>query len=170
MLPETLIADNLVRWDNYAPSDGVVSRFTKDDWDSIVSSINTEDEWGRFLEENCHFFRCYTLKRISDEEPLAMVYLVNEDLNWGKVSIHGGGWGATSFLFRGYAVMIRRLLSLEIKVQTHTSLNNTRAIRFNRAIGFVPYRYTDNTVFMWISQRTLTSSKVYKWLYEKWEG
>ena len=83
MLPETLIADNLVRWDNYSPSDGVVSHFTKDDWDSIVSSINTEDEWGRFLEENCHFFRCYTLKRISDEEPLAMVYLVNEDLNWG---------------------------------------------------------------------------------------
>lgn len=82
-----------------------------------------------------------------------------------KDADHGGGWEKPLLYYRGYILMLQHLLEQGIKVRTYCSLSNIAAIRFDRSVGFVPYKYTDNEVFMWINTKRLKSSKLYKYFY-----
>lgn len=92
--------------------------------------------------------------------------LLKEYDNEMIVSIHGGGWSKPLLYYRGYILMLRTLMERGYKVRTYCNHHNTSAIRFSRSVGFIPYRYTDSKVLMWISERTLKNTVLYKRFYK----
>ena len=85
-----------------------------------------------------------------------------EDFDGKVFSIHGGGWENYLLYYRGFMLIIKHMLDHGLKVRTYCQLSNPRAIRFVRSVGFVPYRYSDENVFMWISDKKLKNSVLYK--------
>ena len=162
---EDIIEDDLIKWEPYTEKDVVCARFPLGLWHNIAGDINSDKEWCDFVLNYRNCVRCWILKKKSNNEAIAMIYLFNEEGCWEKVTIHGGAWGPPLMHYRGYILMIKHLLSQGVKVRTYCQLSNTAAIRFDRSVGFVPYRYTEDEVFMWISEKKMRNSKLYKRFY-----
>lgn len=164
---QTVVAsDNIIKWVPYSRYEKICSRFSLDDWLSAVHDIDSDKEWADFLEDS-FFIKCYVLKLCSNNKSIAFVYTIQEDFAGKILSIHGGGWESPLMYYRGYILMIKHLLDKGIKVRTYCQLSNPAAIRFDRSVGFIPYRYTEEEVFMWISHKKLENSKLYQRFYKK---
>ena len=164
--PFLLQNDELLKFRPYQSDDMVFSHFTRQETENIAAGIENDKEWADFLKKYVSYFMCIVPIRKSDNAPIGMAYLINEDLNWKKVSIHGGAWGGSPMLtYRAYIILIKSLLDQGIKVTTTCSISNSKAVRFNRSIGFVKYRSSDDTVWMWINTRRLESTSIYKRLF-----
>ena len=159
-----LLSDKYIRWIQYTKDEKICKRYPPDLWHQAVHDIDSDEEWGEFLSEST-IVKCYVLKLCSNEKSIAFVYTIQEDFDGKVVSIHGGGWEYPIMYYRGYILMIRHLLAKGLKVRTYCQLSNPSAIRFSRSVGFVPYRYTSEEVFMWINHKRLTSTKLYKRFY-----
>ena len=160
------ISDGIIKWVPYHREEKICERYSLDDWHSAVHDIDSDEEWADFLEESL-IVKCYILKLCSNDRSIAFVYTIQEDFAGKVLSIHGGGWENPLMYYRGYILMIRHLLDQGYKVRTYCQLSNDAAIRFDRSVGFVPYRYTDEEIFMWISRKRLENSKLYKRFYTK---
>jgi hypothetical protein len=101
----------------------------------------------------------------SNDKSIAFLYTKQEDFNGKIFSVHGGGWENPLLYYRGYILMIKYLLDQGLKVRTYCQLSNPSAIRFSRSVGFVPYRYSEEEIYMWINLKRLKSSKLYKRFY-----
>ena len=161
-----VIVDDYVKWRPYVSGDILCDRFPLDLWHEIAGDIHSDKEWEDFVLNYGNSIKCWVLERLCKNDPIAFIYAFNEDGNWQKVSIHGGGWGNPLMYYRGYILMIKHLLGQGYKVRTYCQLSNAAAIRFDRSVGFVPYRYTEEEVFMWISHKRLENSKLYKRFYK----
>lgn len=159
------IGDNFVKWIPYTKDEKICKRYPLEEWHRAVHDIDSDEEWASFLSES-RFVRCYVLKLSSNDKSIAFVYTMQEDMNGRVVSIHGGGWENPLMYYRGYILMIKHLLAQGLKVRTYCQLSNPAAIRFSRSVGFIPYRYSESEVFMWISEKRLRSSKLYKRFYK----
>ena len=164
--------DDFVFWDNFSPKDKVFSWFSLEDWHKIVHDLDGDQPWASFLERYPRYYRCYVLRRKQDNESLGFVFIINEDLKWKTVSIHGGAaFGSSVFeRYRGFILMISSLLGAGIKVRTAYSSDNVNAMKFNKSIGFVKYREIDNVIFAWINRNRLISMPIYKRLYGIFEN
>ena len=162
---QDVIEDSFVIWEPYHKDIHLCDRFSVEQWNQIAGDIKSDVEWAEFVGRYVNSVQCWVLKNRATNHPIAFVYLFNEEGYWEKVSIHGGGWEKPLLYFRGYILMLQHLLRQGIKVRTNCSLSNIAAIRFDRSVGFVPYKYTDNEVFMWINTKRLKSSKLYKYFY-----
>lgn len=158
------ISDDYVKWVSYREEEKICERFSLDQWHCAVHDIDSDKEWAIFLSESW-IVKCYVLKLCSNEKSLAFLYTMQEDSQGNVLSVHGGGWENPLMYYRGYILMIKYLLDQGLKVRTYCQLSNPSAIRFSRSVGFVPYRYTEEEVFMWISEKRLKSSKLYKRFY-----
>ena len=163
---DNLTSDGIVKWVPYSREEQICSRFPLDNWHSAVHDIDSDTEWADFLEESL-FVKCYVLKLCANNKSIAFIYTIQEDLTGKILSIHGGGWESPLMYYRGYVLMIKHLLDQGFKVRTYCQLSNSAAIRFDRSVGFVPYRYTEEEVFMWISSERLENSKLYKRFYNE---
>lgn len=159
------VSDLVVKWVPYCRDEKICKRYSLDDWHKAVHDIDSDEEWADFLEQS-YIVKCYVLKLCSNEKSIAFIYTIQEDFAGKKVSIHGGGWENPLMYYRGYVLMLKHLLNLGLKVRTYCQLSNPAAIRFSRSVGFVPYRYSTEEVFMWISTKTLMNSKLYKRFYQ----
>jgi hypothetical protein len=159
-----VVLDDFVKWVPYDKGELLCGRYSLTDWHYVVHDIDSDEEWANFLSEST-IVRCYVLKLCSSNESIAFVYIIQEDFDGEVVSIHGGGWKTPLMYYRGYILMIKHLLDKGLKVRTYCQLSNPAAIRFSRSVGFVPYRYTSEEVFMWINHKRLTSTKLYKRFY-----
>lgn len=157
------IADGIVKWVPYSREEIICGRYSLDDWHKAVHDIDSDKEWANFLEQHPDV-KCYTLKLCSNDRSIAFIYILQEDFEGKIFSIHGGGWENYLMYYRGFMLMIQHLLDKSVKVRTYCQLSNPQAIRFVRSVGFVPYRYTDEEVLMWINEKRLKSSKIYKYL------
>ena len=166
MLRSNIITDDIVKWVPYTKDEKICERYPLDQWHCAVHDIDSDDEWASFLSEST-IVRCYILKMCSNNQSIAFVYTMQEDFDGKIVSIHGGGWNNPLMYYRGYILMIKHLLDKGLKVRTYCQLSNPSAIRFSRSVGFVPYRYSSEEVFMWINHKRLTSTKLYKRFYSK---
>lgn len=159
------ISDSIVKWEVYN-NEIVCENFPCDDWQLIVSDIKNDEEWKVFVNENSEWVRCYVLRTCSSNKEIGFVYIYNEYGNFDVVSIHGGGWEksivSTLFYYRGMILMLSQLLNKGLKVRTTVSTENLPALRFMRSLGFVPYRYTDTSVYLWINEKRLNGCKIYK--------
>ena len=162
---QEVIEDTTVIWEPYYRDIHLCDRFSVEQWGQIAGDIHSDIEWANFVERYVNSVKCWVLKNRATNHPIAFVYLFNEEGYWEKVSIHGGGWEKPLLYYRGYILMLQHLLGQGIKVRTYCSLSNIAAIRFDRSVGFIPYKYTDNEVFMWINTKRLKSSKLYKYFY-----
>ena len=163
---QDVIEDSFVVWEPYHKDDHLCDRFSVEQWKQIAGDIKSDTEWGEFVGRYVNSIQCWVLKNRATNHPIAFVYLFNEEGYWEKVSIHGGGWEKPLLYYRGYILMLQHLLEQGIKVRTYCNISNLAAIRFDRSVGFVPYRYTANEVYMWISEKTLKKTKLYKRFYE----
>ena len=148
------IEDAIVRWELYR-GESLCDRFPIDQWRLMVTEIETDNEW-----------RDYILRSVTDNEEVAFVYLYNESGNFDIVSIHGGGWDrsikSTMYYYRGLILMISSLIAEGRKVRTSCYIDNIRAFRFLRSVGFVPYMRSQTTIYMWINEKRLKNSSIYK--------
>lgn len=154
--------DGIVKWKAYS-GEQVMSRFSTDEWQEIASDISSNEEWESFVGMYSNLVKCYILEQRSHSKDIAFVYIYFEDSD--VVSIHGGGWENPLLYYRGYILMLRTIIEQGFKVRTCCSLSNTTAIRFSRSVGFIPYRYSDSKVDMWISEKTLKRTMLYKRFY-----
>lgn len=159
-----VIEDGMVKWVPYCRDEIICGRYSLDDWHKSVHDVDSDEEWANFLSESA-FVQCYVLKLCSDNKSIAFVYILQEDFDGKIFSIHGGGWENYLMYYRGFMLMIQHMLDQGLKVRTYCQLSNPQAIRFVRSVGFVPYRYTDEEVFMWINEKRLKSSKIYKYVH-----
>ena len=159
------ISNGAIKWVPYSREEVVCGRYSLDDWHKAVHDIDSDDQWANFLEKS-DFVKCYILKLCKNDKSIAFVYTMQEDLKGTTFSIHGGGWENPLMYYRGYILMLQHLLEQGIKVRTYCSLSNIAAIRFDRSVGFMPYRYTKNEVYMWISEKTLKKTNLYKRFYK----
>ena len=160
-----IIGDSFVVWEPYHKDIHLCDKFSVEQWNQIAGDIKSDAEWVEFVECYVNSVQCWVLKNRATNLPIAFVYLFNEEGYWEKVSIHGGGWESPLMYYRGYILMLKHLLEKGIKVRTYCNKSNRAAIRFDRSVGFVPYRYTEDEVFMWISEKRLKNSKLYKRFY-----
>ena len=161
-----VIGDSFVIWVPYHKDIHLCDRFSVEQWNQIAGDIKSDAEWVDFVERYVNSVQCWILKNRTTNHPIAFVYLFNEEGDWLKVSIHGGGWEQPLMYYRGYVLMLKHLLDQGLKIRTYCQLSNPRAIRFSRSVGFVPYRYTEDEVFMWINDKRLKNSKLYKRFYK----
>lgn len=158
------LSDESIKWVAYTKDEKICGRYSLDKWHQVVHDVDSDEEWANFLSESV-VVKCYVLKLCSSDKSIAFVYIMQEDISGKVVSIHGGGWENPLMYYRGYILMIKYLLNQGLKVRTYCQLSNPAAIRFSRSVGFVPFRYTSEEVFMWINHKRLMSTKLYKRFY-----
>lgn len=158
-LPKQL-QDKLIKIEVYKEADLVCNRFSKTKWSNIISDISSDQELQNFTSSYDTFFFPYIIRKNNSNKDLAFLYLLRENTN--VVSIHGGGWEYPLLYVRGYILMLNSLIDLHLKVRTKCALSNISAIKLNKGIGFRPYKYTEDAVYMWINCKTLKNSKIYK--------
>lgn len=163
-----MIADNKVYWVTYSRDEIICERYPINVWHRAVHNVDSDEEFANLLD-GTKYVKCYVLKLISNDKSIAFVYTLQEDSAGKVVSIHGGGWENPIMYYRGYILMIKYLIDQGLKVRTYCQLSNPAAIRFSRSVGFMPYRYTSEEVFMWINHKRLTSTKLYKRFYSSGE-
>lgn len=161
-----VISDGRVKWVSYIKEDKICARYPLSDWHRAVHDIDSDEEWAELLAES-YIVRCYILKLCSNDKSIAFLYTKQEDFVGKVYSVHGGGWENPLMYYRGYILMIKYLLDQGLKVRTYCQLSNPAAIRFSKSVGFMPYRYSSEEVFMWINHKRLTSTKLYKRFYSK---
>ena len=154
------ISDDIIKWVPYSRDEIVCNRYPLDVWHKAVHDIHSDEDWANFLEGST-IVKCYILKLCNNNESIAFLYTLQENIKGDIVSVHGGGWKYSLMYHRGYMLMLKNLLDRGLKVRTYCQLDNPKAIRFSRSVGFVPYKYTDEEVFMWITEKRLKGCKFY---------
>lgn len=162
-----VIKDDFVKWELYTREEPLCVKFPLEQWNQIVEDIHSDADWADFVGHYGDYVICWVLKKKETNNSIAFIYLFNEDEQWKTVSIHGGGWGNPIMYYRGYILILNYLLSKGIKVRTYCQTSNHAAIRLNRSVGFVPYRYSGDKVYMWINLKRLVSCKSYKRFYDE---
>lgn len=169
MLPKTISCENII-WREYVINDSILSQFSTEEWLKIASDVYSEEEWRDLLVNNRAFIRSWILLYLG--QPVAMIYLLNEDMLWDKVSIHGGGWGK-SFLhtlinYKGFILFLKELLERNIDVSTSCFKDNKIASRFIRSVGFQSLsrgsdeNIKDDRIYFYITYDMLKNTALYK--------
>lgn len=162
-----LTSDSFIKWKAFS-GEKICERFPLDEWNLMVSDISSDEEWHKFLKDYKDLVKCYVLYTCKDNNEIGFVYLYNEADDFNVVSIHGGGWGTSVRLsilyYRGLILMIENLVGQGKKVRTSCFLGNDKAYKFLRGIGFVNYMTTDKAHYMWINNKKLQNSKIYRYI------
>lgn len=158
-----LLSDNYVEW-RKRTHEPLMSFFKEVDWLSIFSDVTSADELENFMNMDCG--QCFVAYNPVTNAPFGFIYVYVEDEQTKKVSIHGGGWLPNHAMlnYRAYILLIEVLLRQGFKVRTACKLDNMKAFRFNKGIGFVNHYTSKNYRYLWISEKRLHSSLVYRHL------
>ena len=129
---------------------------------SIFSDVTSAVELEDFMNMDCG--QCFVAYNPASNAPFGFVYVYVEDEKSKKVSIHGGGWLPNHAMlnYRAYILLIEILLQQGFKVRTACKLDNMKAFRFNKSIGFVNHYTSKNYRYLWISEKRLHSSSIFQ--------
>ena len=161
-----LPSDSHVGW-RKRTDEPLMDFFKEADWLSIFSDVTNVEDLEDFMNMDCG--QCYVAYNPVSNAPFGFIYVYVEDEQTKKVSIHGGGWLPNYAIlnYRAYILLIEVLLQQGFKVRTACRLDNMKAFRFNKGIGFVNHYTSKNYCYLWISEKRLHSSLVYKHLIMK---
>lgn len=156
-----LPSDGQVNW-RKRTDEPLMDFFKEADWLSIFSDVTSAEELEGFMNMDCG--QCFVAYNLASGTPFGFVYVYVEDEQTKKVSIHGGGWLPNHAIlnYRAYILLIEALLQHGFKVRTACQLDNVKAFRFNKGIGFVNHYTSKNYRYLWISEKRLHSSAIYK--------
>ena len=140
----------------------LVDMFKESEWSSIFSDITTIEQFEDFMSMDCG--QCFIAYNSASNTPFGFIYVYIEDGRQKKVSLHGGGWlPNNAFLnYHAYIIFINYLLKHGFKVRTACKVDNHKAERFNKSIGFINHYTSKNYRYFWISEKRLKSSDIYK--------
>jgi len=138
--------------------------FKEVDWFRIFSDVTSVEDLEDLMNMDCG--QCFVAYNSVSNAPFGFIYVYVEDKQTKKVSVHGGGWlqGHALLNYRAYILLIETLLQQGFKVRTACQIDNTKAFRFNKGIGFVNHYTSKNYRYLWISEKRLRSSLVYRHL------
>ena len=156
-----LPSDGRVNW-RRRTNEPLMDFFKETDWLSIFSDLTSAEELEDFMNMDCG--QCFVAYNPVSDTPFGFVYVYAEDERTKKVSIHGGGWLPNHAMlnYRAYILMVEALLQQGFKVRTACKLNNEKAFRFNKGIGFINHYTSKNYRYLWISEKQLHSSHIYQ--------
>lgn len=140
----------------------VMDLFKESDWLSIFSDVTSIEQFEDFLSMDCG--ECFIAYNSASNTPFGFIYVYIEDERQKKVSLHGGGWlPNNAFLnYHAYIIFVNYLLQQGFKVRTACKVDNHKAVRFNKSIGFINHYTSKNYRYFWISEKRLASSDIYK--------
>ena len=160
-----IISDGLVKILPYSEEENICKKFTEKDWHKIINDIDTDRELA-YITEQDKFYKAYIVKTCVNNTTIAFLLIKPESVCNKVVSIHGGGWGKSMYFsilyYRALILMIQFLWQQGHRVRTSYHIENNRAYRFLHSIGFVKYKEIDRYIYMWISEKRLRSSRVYR--------
>lgn len=158
--------DSSVEWRRRI-GEPLIGLFSDTDWRLIFPDVENEEQLEKFMQMDCG--RCLVAYNKGTSMPFAFIYVYMEDERERKVSLHGGGWQPNNaFLnYRAYIVLIESLLQQDFKVRTACELDNVKAARFNRSIGFVNHYTSSNYRYFWISEKRLCNSAIFQYLMKR---
>ena len=156
-----LPSDGHVNW-RKRTNEPLMDFFEKADWLSIFSDVTSAEELEDFMNMDCG--QCFIAYNPVSDTPFGFIYVYLEDEQTKKVSLHGGGWlwGYALLNYRAYIMLIDWLLQQGFKVRTACQLDNMKAFRFNKSIGFVNHYTSKNYRYLWISEKRLHSSSIFQ--------
>lgn len=160
------LGSNNIFWKISCREDQIATHLTKGQWEAIMGKGFSENHFFHFLDNYPYYIRSYTLKDINGQ-PLAFIYILIDPNYKNVVSVHGGGWSNPKIHYQGYTIFLEALLSSGLKVRTSCNITNKVAIRFSKSVGFVPYRYTETNVYMWINEKRLKGSAIFQRFKER---
>ena len=165
-LDAVLPYDFFVEWRRWS-GEPLIGSFSDTDWRLIFPDVENEEQLKAFMQMDCG--RCLVAYNKGTNMPFAFIYVYMEDERERKVSLHGGGWQPNNaFLnYRAYIVLIEALLQQGFKVRTACELDNVKAVRFNRSIGFVNHYTSSNYRYFWISEKRLRNSAFFQYLMKR---
>ena len=136
--------------------------FKESDWLNIFSDVTSAKELEDFMNMDCG--QCFVAYNSVSNTPFGFIYVYVEDEQTKKVSIHGGGWLPCHVLlnYRAYIILIDWLLQQGFKVRTACQIDNMKAFRFNKSVGFVNHYTSKNYRYLWISEKRLHSSSIFQ--------
>lgn len=136
--------------------------FNESDWLHIFPDVTSVGQFEDLMNMDCG--QCFVAYNPASNISLGFIYVYFEDVRQKKVSVHGGSWtpNLTMLNYRAYIMLIEALLNQGYKVRTACRLDNIKATRFNKGIGFVNHYTSKNYRYFWISEKRLYSSKIYK--------
>ena len=163
-----------ILWRRMPASFPLVANFEMSEWQKIFSFIHSDKEFHDFCHQNrlvCRNFLLY--KACKPNVPIGFCCVIFDNYENRSVMIHGGIWMVGKIdpisLFEGMVGMAVYLMAHKLKVHSQCSIDNHRSFRFLRTCGFTPYRYADGYVKMYLSMRTLQTSKFYQWQKMHWK-
>lgn len=166
------IKDDYVEWRIYTKGDNIFSKFSLDDWNTIISGFSSNDEWEDFLMKYKDIISCLVLYKINSYEMIAFSLIILENSKNNICSFHGGGWLGSSLglilYFRGIKCLFNYLFDSGIKIiRSSCYTNNIKAYKLLKSIGFVRYREKDNIHGFWLNEKRFVRSYMYNYLLGK---
>lgn len=117
-------------------SDKILSKFTLEDWQKIVSWIRSEKELFSYIQELPYSMATLVYASKKTDEPLNFILLLRDHpQDHNVISFHGGGWSSPFINFRTGRQLLQTLLRCGFKVRTSVNIDNKVAQRFVEALG-----------------------------------
>lgn len=144
--------------------EGIVSRFTLDEWHNIVSDISTEEEFHDFLQnEFIHGYVAYNRANT----PVAFALLIEELWRGNQVQIHGGCWSGSAWdSYEAMITLIEMLFKDGKAVRSQCTLENTRTTRFLQSLGFINHYTSAHYRYFWLPYKRFVNTSIYKRIHK----
>lgn len=129
--------------ENFISSQG----FTITQWRNILSGIDTQIAFNKYLEKYKQILSCMVLYKKVESEPIGMCLLLEENGWWDNcfpgevISVHGGGWhqdAANKFIYaKAWLTIVHYLHGLGCRVLTNFDMLNKPAGKLILGTGFI---------------------------------
>ena len=160
-LAEFDLSSDIVCWIPYNPTHNIACHFTEKQWNMIVENMPDEDAFRQLLDNLNHVSACFLLKDVTCSRLIAFCFMYITDWKRKVVYFHGGGW-ATGLLasrkyLRGIDLIFNALQSLGMKIRTECKIENVRAERFIRTIGFKCFHRDERYSYFYLPDNSYLS-------------
>ena len=161
------LSNKSVVWYPYTGKEAVVAHFSSNEWFQIMPFVKSDEEfrhWVSGLEEHAY---CWLLRNKNSGKDIAFLIFLRHHKDKKRLVMHGGAWadgGGKCFYPQAMIMLLRYMLRLGLKIHTTCDKENFRAIKFDRALGFRPYRYDLGRIYFYITLRSLEQSFLFQYI------
>jgi hypothetical protein len=138
----------------------IVTRFSEHDWHNILSDISSDKELHELLQMDfVSGYVAYNRKNVA----VAFIMLIEEVWRGNQVQVHGGCWSGSPWdSYNAMIVMLEKLFDEGKSVRSQCTLDNIRAVRFLKSLGFINHYTSDSYRHFWLPYKRFVNSAIYK--------
>lgn len=142
-------------------TDNITEQYSTTDWNLIFEGY-TEDDM-RELQE-CANVIILLWCDVASAKPHGMLYLEEPHDHLGELLFHGGTWDhSPNFFIRIYhslVTLFQMLLDIGAKIKTTCGIDNNRADKFQKSLGFVEYMRDDRLSYKMLDKKKFEESPI----------